>query len=148
MPMPFSLTSRPAFTLVGISCRASNADASPIGALWGRFSAGGGPAQLPGRIDDRILSLYTDYESDHSGPYTVIIGCAVERAGRAPDGLVAQRVPASAYAVFDAVGPQPDTLIEVWGRILDTPIARTYSGDFEEHDGSDRVRILVAVEPD
>lgn len=37
---------------------------------------------------------------------------------KAPDGLARLEVPASTWAVFTAVGPFPDTLQEVWGRIF------------------------------
>lgn len=143
--MSHTLRRRPAFTLVGIACRASNDDPASIGALWGAFFAGGGAAQIPNRVDDRIHSLYTDYEGDHTQPYTVVLGCEVTEVGGLADGLAAHMVPAAKYAVFEAAGPQPQTLIETWMRIWETPLERTYSADFDLHLDPERVEIHVGV---
>jgi len=143
--MPIRTETRDAFTLVGPSCRTSNDDPSAIGTLWGRFFQGGAAAQIPDRISDQLYSLYCDYEGDHTQPYTALLGCMVSQVEELPEGLVAQRVPASTYAVFDATGEQPDTLIATWQRIWATDLDRTFSGDFDVHGDNDQVEIFVAV---
>ncbi len=146
--MSHEIESLPRFVLVGRTCRASNADPAPIGALWGAFFGGGGAAQIPGRVNDDLYSLYYEYEGDHTQPYTMLLGCRVADdvdVDDLPEGLVATTVPAARYAVHDVSGPQPDTLIQAWQQIWEAPLDRTYSGDFDHHVAPDRVRVHVAI---
>lgn len=65
-----------------------------------------------------ILSASTNFSEgrmDETGELDHYIGVATTHA--CPDDLAYLEVPAGTWAVFEAVGPYPETLQEVWGRI-------------------------------
>jgi predicted transcriptional regulator YdeE len=129
--MNYRTISLPAFTLVGISARASNDRPEGIGQLWQQFYTQGISAKIPNKKSENIYSLYIDYESDHTKPYTLLIGCEVNDVSFLPPGLVPKTVPGAKYAVIPANGKQPDTLIAAWQQVYSSGLARTYSGDFD-----------------
>lgn len=56
-----------------------------------------------------------NYRIEEKGELDHYIGVAT--ANECPDNLTQLEVPASTWGVFEAVGPFPDTLQNVWGRI-------------------------------
>lgn len=143
----------PATTVVGIEVRTTNAaEANPataeIGALWGRFLKEGVAAKMPYRAHPtRILGAYRDYESDHRGAYSLLVGVPVTKVGELPPGAVVARISEVDYLVFSAKGAMPNALIETWGAIwkhFDSPQARSraYTTDFELHDTATPGRAL------
>ena len=69
-----------AFDIIGISIRTTNENmqaAQDIGALWGRFKGEDIFSQIPGKLEDDIYCIYTNYEGDHTKPYDVVLGCKV-----------------------------------------------------------------------
>jgi predicted transcriptional regulator YdeE len=129
--MNHATLSLPAFTVAGISARVSNDRPQEIGALWQHFYAQGIAAKIPNKKSENIYSVYIDYESDHTGAYTIVIGCEVNDAAALPADLVAKTVPAAKYAVIPANGKQPDALIAAWKQVWSSDLPRTYSGDFD-----------------
>lgn len=134
-----------AFTVVGIARRQSNDRPEEIGRLWQEFFAGGGAKQIANRKSDDIYAVYTEYEGDHTKPYTMVIGCEVTEIGALSTGLVAKTIPGGSYAVFDAKGPQPASIMAAWKQIWESPLARTYVSDFEHHRAPDDVKVHVGV---
>jgi predicted transcriptional regulator YdeE len=138
------------FTVAGIQARTSNErEMSPEGlipGLWAQFMGEGLLAQIPHRADGNIIALYTDYESDHKGKYTVVLGAKVSSVGELPQGMVAKHVPASICAVFEASDGPPESVVpETWRTIWsDTSIDRSYTADFELY-GDNRIEIHIAV---
>lgn len=91
-----------AFTLVGISTRTTNAAEmagdGEIPKLWQRFYGEGVIQQIPNALKPgEIIAAYTDFESDDTGAYTLIIGAAVAPGTKAPAGMVTKEVSASPY---------------------------------------------------
>ena len=65
------------FYVVGISVRTSNENqqaAKDIPALWQRFMSENIADKIPNKSSNKVYAVYTDYESDHTKPYTTIIG--------------------------------------------------------------------------
>lgn len=65
-----------------------------------------------------LISASTNFSEgrmEEQGELDHYIGAATTKA--CPDNLVELEVPASAWAVFEAKGPFPDALQDVWGRI-------------------------------
>lgn len=58
---------------------------------------------------------FSEGRMEERGELDHYIGAATTK--EVPDGLAQLEVPASTWAVFTAVGPFPDTLQEIWGRI-------------------------------
>ena len=140
--MSHKLLSRAGFDVAGIETRASNEDTGPIAALWGRFFDDPRVQQL-GTIEDDVIAIYCEYESDHTKPYTFFLGRRIEPGAPIPDGLVKRHVPRGRYAFFLADGAQPATLVETWGTIWETPLERRYDVDYEIHRSSTLVEIYV-----
>ncbi|GAA2869973.1 GyrI-like domain-containing protein [Streptosporangium fragile] len=134
---------RPEMLVVGHAVRTSNADEMEpgrgrLGALWARASVPGAFAHVPGRVDENVYAVLTDYESDHHGAYTQIVGVAVRTAAALPEGMVAVRVPGVPSLKLEARGPMPDALLESWQQLWKHTEsggipARAFTTDLEVH---------------
>lgn len=139
--------------IIGIECRTSNAtEAGPqdIPKLWGRFFSEDIISRIPNKISNDIIALYCDYEGDYTQPYTVVIGCRVSTSHTIPKGMVLKIIPASSYAIFQAIGEHPKALIETWGKIWqEQDLERTYTGDYEVYNEFNKfpqeIDVYVAV---
>lgn len=147
---------KPALSLIGITCRTSNApDKGPhdIPKLWGRFYSEDCISRIPNRVSDEVVALYCDYEGDYTQPYSIVIGCPVSSLEVIPEGMVAKTIPAGSYALFRAVGEYPKSLVDTWGEIWQQAnLKRTYTGDYELYgekfvSGSPKeVDVFIAIE--
>lgn len=144
--MQFQKSYRPTFTLGGIARRTSNAHPEQIGAFWETFRTGKIAQKLPQRTSDAVYALYTEYDSDHNGEYTLLLGYKVPADSEVQEGLYKVTVPADLYAVVDARGPQPMTLINTWQEINTTNMDRSYGCDFDIYWGPESVEIYVSIE--
>ena len=99
--------------------------------LWQQFFQNGGAEQIPNRVSDAVIALYTDYEGDYTDPYTIIIGCEVSNSENLPQELVCREIPAATYAVFEIAGQFPDSVKKTWEKVWSTPLNRTYTTDME-----------------
>lgn len=127
-------TTLEAFELIGIEKRTSNEPGKgniDIPALWNQFNQEDVCNQLTGRVDEDVYAVYTDYESDHNGEYTILIGCKVEPGTAVPDGMRKLEVPAENYNKFEARGQMPDIVINQWHAIWGMEMPRKYSVDLE-----------------
>ncbi len=139
--------------IIGIALRTYNANTeNAIGKHWHRFLKDEIQQKIPNKTSNDVIALYIDYESDHTGMYTFIIGCQVRSFEDVPEGLVARTIPASRFAVFSAKGKIPEALIETWQEIWNTDLERTYTGDFDlykdlsqQKEGDFEVSIFVAI---
>ena len=124
-----------AFHVIGISVRTTNENqqaAKDIPALWGRFMSEGIQAKIPNKIDAEVLSIYTNYEGDHTKPYDTILGCRVSSLDVVPEGMVAQSFEGGSYVEFVSKGDMNqgavyNTWLEIWNADLD----RKFTADFE-----------------
>ncbi|MBF8192645.1 GyrI-like domain-containing protein [Nonomuraea sp. K274] len=148
------VTDRAELIVVGFAVRTTNADEmdparARLPALWQRAGAPGAFAHVPGRADENLYAVLTDYESDHHGAYTQIVGIGVRTVPRLPEGMVAVRVPAARTLNLRARGPMPQALVEAWQQVWKhtesggTP-SRAFTTDLEVHhpDGAD---LYVAI---
>jgi predicted transcriptional regulator YdeE len=131
------------FNVIGIEARTSNAQEvsdSAIGKLWGRLATEELLRRIPHRADDRIVAVYSDYESDKDGPYTYTLGAKVSSTRDIPSGMVSKKVLSGDYAMFTAQGGAPPQMtVDLWKRIWSLekpgPLHRAYKTDFEVHSG-------------
>ena len=121
--------------IVGISTRTSNNNgeaARDIPALWGRFMSEGITKLIPKKIDETIYCLYTDYEKDHTAPYTTILGCAVRSLDEIPNGMIGKTIEVANYQQFTAKGNISEGIVfNEWVKIWNTDLNRAYTTDFE-----------------
>ncbi len=143
------------FKVIGISVRTTNENgqaAKEIADLWGRFMTEKVLAAIPNKIDNTIYSIYTDYESDHTKPYTVILGCKVERLNTIPNGMVGKSFDGGNYVKLTAKGDLTKGLIvNEWSKIWGMGLARSFTADFEvfgekaQHPLDAEIDFLIAV---
>ncbi len=123
------------FYVLGISTRTSNEDGrarEDIGALWQRFFVEGIAEKVNNKLEYSIYSLYTDYESDYTGDYTVILGYKVPAETTVPEGMVFKKVKGGKYTKFVAKGDlSKGVLYKEWAKIWQIDLERTYDTDFE-----------------
>jgi len=127
-----------AFHIIGISIRTTNENAqasTDIPALWNTFFAEGIFAKIPNKINSNLHCVYTDYEKDHTAPYTTLLGCEVENLNEIPDGLIGKTFPQANYELFTAKGNlMQGAVYNEWIKIWNTDIPRTFIADFEVYD--------------
>src|SRR5215469_13443289 len=114
---------RDEFSVIGIGVRTSNAaemsgSDARIPALWNDYFATAVPARIPNKGPDQsTFAVYTEYESDHTGLYSLVLGQWVSSLDQIPDGMVGLKIPASRYLVFSADGTVPDAIVAAWREI-------------------------------
>ena len=151
------LVRHPAFQAMGLATRTTNAlemnsATARIPTIWQRFFAENVGAAIPHRTHPQnLLGVYTNYVSDHTGEYSMIVAAEVdERTDQT--GLTYLTVPVTNYLVFSASGAMPQTVVETWQRVWAyfTPGAahqRAYTVDFERYDAArpDFIEIYIAI---
>jgi predicted DNA-binding transcriptional regulator YafY/predicted transcriptional regulator YdeE len=126
------------FKIIGISVRTSNENnqgAKDIPALWQKFIEERVLYQIPNRIDDTVYCVYTDYESDHTKPYTTVLGCKVESLDTIPEGLTGKSFEGGNYIKITAKGDLAKGLvIDQWSQIWQMELDRSYTTDIEVYE--------------
>lgn len=143
------------FHIIGISVRTTNENnqaAVDIGGLWNWFMEEQVLAAIPNKIDHTVYSIYTDYESDHTRPYTTILGCKVSSLDTIPEGMVGHTVAGGDYLKFSPKGNLMEGLvINKWIEIWQMELGRAFTSDFEmygekaQNPADAEVDILIAV---
>ncbi len=132
--------------LIGLKIRTSNAaemdpKTAQIGACIQKYFELGGGSKLSHRKNPGVTyAVYTEYESDASGPYTYIIGEEVSALDDIPEAYSSLIIPAQKYMKFttDSGGmPQVciNAWIDIWGMTEEELGAeRSFVADFEFYD--------------
>lgn len=125
------------FKIIGIAVRTTNENgqgAKDIGELWGKFMTENIMNAIPNKVDNTIYSLYTDYESDHTKPYTTVLGCKVENLKTIPEGMVGKTFEGGNYVKITSKGDLTKGLIaNEWMKIWKIDLDRVYTVDFETY---------------
>ncbi|MDO6682507.1 effector binding domain-containing protein [Oceanobacter sp. 5_MG-2023] len=136
----------------GLEVRTDNAaemspDKGKIPALWQAFDEA---VPVDYKNGERVYGVYSDYESDHTGEFTVLAG--FDGQSLPPDVNLKQRViPAAKYLVFSHKGNMPQIAIDAWTEIWeyfsnpDSEYKRVYSTDFEYYPSADAIEVHIAV---
>ena len=123
--------------IIGISVRTTSQNGQEqkdIGLLWQTFFQNGILEKIPNRKSNAIYAIYTDYETDFTGPYTTVLGCSVHNLDSIPEGMVGHEIKAAHYLKTTASGDiNAGFVSQEWQKIRQMPIARTYTSDFEEY---------------
>jgi predicted transcriptional regulator YdeE len=127
------------FYVIGISTRTTNENgqsAKDIEALWGKFWGEEIQKQIPNKVSDEIYAVYTDYETDFTGPYTTIVGLPVSSLENIPKGFIGITIETEVYQKFISKGKMPEavfnTWLEIWGN-KGLNLKRAYKADFTIH---------------
>jgi predicted transcriptional regulator YdeE len=132
----------PAFNIVGITLRTSNAAAfadGTIGALWQRFFAEAISSKITNKTDTTLLALYYDFETNRDGMYTLLLGHRVDSLQQIPDGMTGIQVPAQKTVIFTTPqGPVTPGIVQTWQEIWSLEdqqkLSRAYGFEYELYD--------------
>ena len=134
-PTKMSHASIESFHVVGLSVRTTNADGQAdqdIPALWNTFLSENAADRIPHKVSDDLYAVYTEYEGDHTQPYTMVLGCRVSEADTVPNGMVVTTVPEGRYERVLAKGSLPQGAVyQAWTDIWKSDRDRAYTADFE-----------------
>lgn len=124
------------FMIVGLSVETTNRNGEAgkdIGELWSRFYSDNVARQITDIAGGEIYAVYTDYESDHRGMYTCIVGMRVHSLREVPEGLTGRQFDGGSFLRVTARGLMPGAIFETWKKIWaeDDLLARRYDYDFE-----------------
>jgi len=127
--------------LVGMEIRTNNEDEmsgrGKIANLGQQFYREGLP-KIENHLDNAVLAVYTEYESDETGWYTYFIGVKVSSLDEIPPGMKGKRIPATKYAkISTSMGKLPAVVIKKWQNIWADDLLkkkRAYTADFEVYD--------------
>ncbi|CAL2101142.1 AraC family transcriptional regulator [Tenacibaculum sp. 190130A14a] len=124
-----------AFYVAGISVRTTNENGKAmqdIPALWQQFMVENVGEKLLNKLGSESYAVYTDYEKDHTKPYTMILGYRVENLENLPENMVGTKIEASNYEKYIAKGDlTKDAVVNEWMKIWNSDSKRTYTADFE-----------------
>lgn len=131
------------FTVVGLTVRTTNdkeaGGQGEIPQLWQSVMQDDKLSQVPNRVSDDLVVVYSDYATDSSGEYNYTLGVQVTSADKVPDGFVVRKIQAGKYAVIQSdQGPPQQVIPALWQKIDQmTPQqlggARAYKTDFETY---------------
>jgi predicted transcriptional regulator YdeE len=100
----------------------------------------------------QILGVYSDYQSDYTGEYSLSAACQVNNGqGSKPEGMRHGTIPAQTYLMFTGKGAQPSSIIKTWSDIWNyfngasSGYKRAYTTDFELYKSPEEVEIFIAV---
>ena len=123
------------FNIIGISVRTTNENgqaAKDIPALWNRFISEGIAEKIPNKTDHSIYCMYTEYEKDHTKPYTTLLGCKVADLDTIPAGMVGKTFSEQNYLLHTAKGNlAKGAVYNEWVKIWNANLPRIFTSDFE-----------------
>ena len=123
------------FQVIGLAIKTTNENgqaAQEIADLWGKFLSENILEKIPNKVDNTVYSMYTDYEGDHTAPYTAVLGCKVSDSSQVPEGMVSKSFEGGEYVQMSAKGDLMQGLVvNQWSKIWAMDLDRKYTVDFE-----------------
>ena len=140
-------------TVVGITARTRNDSpemGAVIGGLWQKLFEEKLFFAIPNKVNAYTIGLYSDYASSDYNEYSVTVGCEVTEPRPLLEGTIVRAIPAGRYAKYVVFGNMVKAVAEAWQTIWETPLDRSFTGDFEEYISADEqnnceVHIYVAL---
>ena len=131
-------------TIVGFAARTSNEDSQMgaiIGDLWKQLYTPANTEKIQNRVNAYAIGLYSDYDKEG---YQVTAGFEVSDA-ESGNGFTVKTIPAGRYAKFSVHGDMIEAVANSWKEIWETPLDRTFTGDFEEYLSKEDIDIYIAI---
>ncbi len=144
------------FSVAGVGVRTINSDefnpsSAKLPSLWQRFFRDGVLTKVPNQIPNSpVFGVYSHYESEASGFYAVTAGVAISGPRPSSCEFTTVDVKEGEYLVFEAKGTMPQAVIDAWMRVWvffekNEKIIRSFTTDFEEYRGADKVAIHIGI---
>ncbi len=143
------------FRISGISVRTINKDefdqqTAKLPKLWDHFLSSELAEKIPNRLPESpVFGVYSNYESDATGFYTVTSGVSVSSESMSEnwDTVIIQP---GTYLVFEAKGPMTQTVINTWNQIWlyfekNSIYRRIFTSDYEMYLGAEEIAIYIGV---
>ncbi|HKO11959.1 MAG TPA: GyrI-like domain-containing protein [Acidobacteriaceae bacterium] len=131
------------FTVVGVTVRTNNAAEAggqgQIPGVWQNAMSTGQLEQIPNRVGEGYVVVYSDFASDHGGEFNYTLGVRVSSADNVPADMVKRTVAAGKYAIFQSEQGAPQEVIPaLWQHINSLSPEqmggqRAYQTDFETY---------------
>ena len=131
-------------TIVGFAARTSNEDpqmGAIIGDLWKQLYTPENTEKIQNRVNAYAIGLYSNYDKEG---YQVTAGFEVSDA-ESGNGFTVKTIPAGRYAKFSVHGDMIEAVANSWKEIWETPLDRTFTGDFEEYLSQEDIDIYIAI---
>ena len=131
-------------TIVGFAARTSNEDpqmGAIIGGLWKQLYTPENTEKIQNRMNAYAIGLYSDYDKEG---YQVTAGFEVSDA-ESGNSFAVKTIPAGRYAKFSVHGDMIEAVANSWKEIWETPLDRTFTGDFEEYLSQEDIDIYIAI---
>ena len=131
-------------TIVGFAARTGNEDpqmGAIIGDLWKQLYTPENTEKIQNRVNAYAIGLYSDYDKEG---YQVTVGFEVSDA-ESGNGFAVKNIPAGRYAKFSVHGDMIEAVANSWKEIWETPLDRTFTGDFEEYLSQEDIDIYIAI---
>ena len=122
--------------IAGISTRIDDPTnaAQQIETLWHKFWQENISSKVINKFNGTIYTVYHNYQGDFTKPYTTTIGYRINKIEDAPALLSIVVIPAQHYKVFTAHGRLPESIVNIWKKIWQANLHRTYTFDLEIYD--------------
>jgi predicted transcriptional regulator YdeE len=130
---PFELINHPGIFVAGIAIRTTNQEGRSqldIGNLWTKFISEHIAGRIEAKQSDDIYCVYTDYENDHTGWYTAVLGCNIPGPNDG-HGMFTALIPKGEYRVYKPEGKFPDCVSDTWRQIWLDGNGRRYIADYD-----------------
>lgn len=124
--------------IAGCSARTNNSSpdmSAVIGGVWQKFYSDAVYARIPYKMNEKALGIYTDYENDENGDYTIMAGCEVSRQDMTGNFEI-RTIPAGKYAKFVVIGHMQKAVADFWQKLWQMDLNRSFICDFEEYQNS------------
>ena len=131
-------------TIVGFAARTGNEDpqmGAIIGDLWKQLYTPENTEKIQNRVNSYAIGLYSNYDKEG---YQVTAGFEVSDA-ESGNGFTVKTIPAGRYAKFSVHGDMIEAVANSWKEIWETPLDRTFTGDFEEYLSQEDIDIYIAI---
>ena len=135
------------FTVKGFSVQTKNSiefdeKMAKLPKLWQKFNSNN-PT-----IYATVFGVYSDYESDVNGFYTVTAGVTSENEMKE---LKSVKINPGNYLIFKGKGEMPKTIIDTWKTVWnyfteDSSYKRSFMTDFEAYSNGDEAAIYIGIE--
>ena len=120
------------FKVIGVSMVTTNQNGQSlqdIEKLWGRFWGEDIQSQIPNKLNDDIYAVYTDYENQDLGKYTVIIGLPVKSLDNIPNSFTGRELCIGTNQKFVSKGKMPEAIVKTWTEIWQNTISTNLTKD-------------------
>lgn len=102
-----------------------------IGGLWEKFYFET-YNKIENKVNGRSLGIYTEYENDEKGDYTMMTACEISSSDKNND-MIIKKIPAGKYAVFTIRGDVRTEVGKFWEQLWKMKLDRTFICDYEEY---------------